>query len=173
MNPVIRRGLDALYLVSGILGALFLIAILGLIVTQMVARWTSTVVPGVAEYAGYCMAASSFFTLAYALNKGSHIRVSILLSRLGRYRRWGEIWCYGIATITAVMFSYFAIKFNYWSWKFGDISQAQDATPMWIPQLAMSIGTCLLALALADHFIRILLTDHEGVEVQSITEGRD
>ncbi|MEM7177547.1 MAG: TRAP transporter small permease, partial [Pseudomonadota bacterium] len=37
---LIRKTLDALYLAGGILGALFLIAILALIVLQMAARWT-------------------------------------------------------------------------------------------------------------------------------------
>ena len=37
-----------------------------------------------------------------------------------------------------------------------DISQGQDATPIWIPQMAMAIGVTVLAIALADHFIRML-----------------
>ena len=79
---VLRRGLDGLYLLSGILAACFLIAILTLIVVQMVARWTGEIFPGAPEYAGYSMAAASFLAFASALNHGSHIRVSILLNAL-------------------------------------------------------------------------------------------
>jgi TRAP-type C4-dicarboxylate transport system permease small subunit len=122
----------------------------------MLARWTGNVFPGATEYAGYCMAAASFFALAYALNHGAHIRVNLMLSKLGRWRRFGELWCFGIGTALSCYFAYYAIKATYWSRKLHDISQGQDATPMWIPQLAMAIGTTVLALALADHLVRIL-----------------
>ena len=170
MLKTIRRVLDALYLAGGVLGGLFLITILGLIVAQMIARWTGTVFPGAADYAGYSMAGASFFSLAYALNKGAHIRVSLVLNALGTWRRYGEIWCYGVAAVTAIFFARYAIKTNFGSAKWNDISQGLDATPLWIPQIAMSDGTVLLAVALIDQFLRVLLTEHDGVEQPDITE---
>lgn len=168
MLRMIRRGLDALYLIGGALGAFFLIAILVLIVAQMVARWTGQVFPGGTDYAGYCMAASSFFALAYALNHGAHIRVSLMLTKLGKWRRWGEVWCFGVGAITATFFARYAVKANIWSEKLNDISQGQDATPLWIPQIAMSAGAILLAIALWDHLIRILFTTHMGVQSKQV-----
>ena len=170
MLKTIRRILDALYLAGGVLGGLFLIAILGLIVAQMIARWTGQVFPGATNYAGYAMAGASFFSLAYALNKGAHIRVTLVLGTLGRWRRYGEILCYGVAAVTAVFFARYAIKTNFGSAKWNDISQGQDATPLWIPQIAMSVGAALLAVALIDQFLRVLLTGHPGVEEPDITE---
>ncbi len=170
---LLRRALDALYLAGGALGALFLIAILVLIVAQMVARWTGNVFPGGTDYAGYCMAASSFFALAYALNHGAHIRVSLFLSNLGKWRRFGEIWCFGIAALTATFFARYAIKANFWSAKLNDVSQGQDATPLWIPQIAMSAGATLLAIALWDHLIRLILSDHPGIHDPDPQEARD
>ena len=94
----IWAALDALYFAGGVLGALFLIAILAIIVSQMVARWTGAVIPGATEVAGYCMAAASFFALAHALNRGAHIRVSIVLNAVpDRVRTLLEIWCFAIA----------------------------------------------------------------------------
>jgi len=168
----LRRGLDTLYLIGGAIGALFMIAILVLIVMQMVARWTGQVFPGATDYAGYCMAGASFFSLAYALNHGAHIRVSLVLSKLGTWRRYAEIWCYAVAAITATFFARYGIKTNFGSAKWNDISQGQDMTPLWIPQIAMSIGTVLLAIALWDHLVRILFSDHMGVEQPEITEER-
>ncbi|MEM7177402.1 MAG: TRAP transporter small permease [Pseudomonadota bacterium] len=169
---LLRKTLDALYLAGGILGAFFLIAILVLIVLQMAARWTGTVFPGSTDYAGYCMAASSFFALAYALNHGAHIRVTLFLSRMGSWRRYAEIWCYGVAAVIATLFARYAIKANIWSAKLNDISQGQDATPLWVPQIAMSVGTVLLAIALWDHLIRILFTSHTGVQAGAV-EGQE
>ncbi|MEO0822097.1 MAG: TRAP transporter small permease [Pseudomonadota bacterium] len=159
----LRRMLDALYLAAGWIAAIFLVAILVLIVVQMAARWTGSVVPGTAEYAGYCMAAASFFALAHALNRGAHIRVSLILSRLGPARRMAEILAHGLAALLAIFFARYAIKATWWSHKLNDVSQGQDATPLWIPQLAMAAGTVLLAVALLDQFLRVLLTRHPGV----------
>lgn len=169
MLRAVRRTLDALYLAGGVVGAVFMIAILAIIVAQMVARWSGLIFPGGPSYAGYAMAGASFMALAHALNKGAHVRVSLLLAGLGRHRRYAEIWCYGVGAVLGVFFARYAIKTTIWSWKLGDVSQGQDATPLWIPQIVMSVGTVLLALALVDHFVRVLLTDHPGHEEPDVT----
>ena len=159
----LRRLLDGVYLAGGLAGAAFLVAILVLVVLQMAARWSGHVFPGGPDYAGYAMAGASFLALAHALNRGAHIRVTLVLNALGRWRHLAEVWCYGVATVTAVFFARYAVKANVWSYRLNDVSQGQDATPLWIPQIAMSAGACLLALALADQFVRVLLTRHGGV----------
>jgi len=160
----IRTGLDLLYEFSGILAALSLIAILFLIVVQMFARWTGEVFPGAPDYAGYAMAAASFLAFASALNKGAHIRVSIVLNLLPRRARWFlEIWCFGIGTAIAWYFVYYAQKFAYWSWKFGDVSQGQDKTALWIPQSLMVIGGVIFAIALTDNLISLLFKGHHRI----------
>ena len=171
MLQILRRTLDGLYLLGGVVGAVFLILILLLIVAQMVARWTGNVFPGATDYAGYCMAAASFFAMAYALNRGAHIRVSLFLTALGRHRRWGEIWCLGIAAALSSYFAYYAIKSVIWSRKLNDISQGLDATPVWIPQLAMAIGTTLLAIALIDNLIRMVFAGSSGISNERVSEG--
>lgn len=152
----LRRTLDFTYLASGVLAALCLIAILLLIVAQMVARWTGEIFPGAANYAGYAMAAASFFAFANALNRGSHIRVSLVLNAVPkRARRFMEIWCFGIAATVMWYFTYHAYTFAFWSWKFNEVSQAQDATLLWIPQSVMVIGGGILAVALTDHLFYV------------------
>ena len=157
MLKSLRAGLDLLYDFSGIMAALSLIAILFLIVVQMLARWTGEVFPGAPDYAGYAMAAASFLAFASALNKGAHIRVSIVLNMLPRRARWVmEVWCFGIGTAIMWYFVFYAQKFVYWSWKFKDISQGQDKTPLWIPQSLMLIGAVILAIALTDSLLSLL-----------------
>jgi TRAP-type C4-dicarboxylate transport system permease small subunit len=166
----LRRALDRLYLLGGVVAAVFLLILLAIIVLQMAARWTGNVFPGSTDYAGYCMAAASFFAMAYALNRGAHIRVSLLLGRMGRWRRWGEVWCFGIGTALGVYFAYYAVRAVYWSHKLHDISQGQDATPIWIPQLAMAAGTILLAIALADNLLRLILHGTHGIEAEIVED---
>lgn len=162
MTNMLRKGLDGLYLVSGIMAALCLVAILSLIVVQMVARWTGEVFPGAPDYAGYAMASASFLAFANALNRGAHIRVSILVNAVGpKMRRVLNIWCFGIGAAIAWYFVYYAQKFVYWSWKFNDISQGQDKTALWIPQSVMLFGAVVFAIALTDHLVQLFITgDH-------------
>ncbi|UWR30221.1 TRAP transporter small permease [Sulfitobacter sp. W002] len=158
----LRRLLDGLYIGAGALAALCLVAILTLIVAQMVARWTGNVFPGAASYAGYAMAGASFLAFANALNRGSHIRVSILLNALSTGgKRLLDIWCFAVAAAVAWYFTYYAYWFVYWSWKFNEVSQDQDATALWIPQSVMIIGGGILAIALTDNLLHLIFKgDH-------------
>lgn len=168
MNAV-RKSLDWLYTLSGAAAALCLIAILVLIVAQMVARWTGEVFPGAPDYAGYAMAAASFLAFASALNKGAHIRVSILLNAVGPgLRRLIDIWCFAVGSAIAWYFVYYAYNFVFWSWKFNDISQGQDRTLLWMPQSLMLLGAGILAVALTDNLLHLIFTGENRIERDSI-----
>lgn len=162
------RLLDGLYTASGVLAALFLIAILLLIVAQMVARWTGLVFRGAPDYAGYCMAAASFLAFAHALNRGAHIRVNLLLNALGTRRYWLELWCFLIGAMAASYLAWYAVRATHWSRKFHDISQGQDATPLWIPQLGMAVGAVLLAICFWDNLVRLLVLKQHAIESDTV-----
>lgn len=163
------RFLDGLYLGGGVLASLFLIAILLLIVAQMVARWTGQVLSGAPDYAGYCMAAASFLAFAHALNRGAHIRVSLVLNALKRSRYWLELWCFAMGALASSYLAWYAVKATSWSHKFHDISQGQDATPLWIPQMGMSIGAVLLAICFWDNLIRLLVLKKHAIVSDTVS----
>ncbi|MEP2628257.1 MAG: TRAP transporter small permease [Rhizobiaceae bacterium] len=167
----IRKTLDFLYGAAGVAAALCLVAILGLIVAQMVARWTGEIFPGAPDYAGYAMAAASFLAFANALNNGAHIRVSILLNALSAGpKRALEIWCFAVASAVAWYFTYYAYWFVYWSWKFNEISQGQDATALWIPQSVMVIGGGLLAIALTENLLHVIFKGNHLIVRETVNE---
>ncbi|HEY8245238.1 MAG TPA: TRAP transporter small permease, partial [Casimicrobiaceae bacterium] len=64
-----------------------------------------------------------------------------------------ELWALAASTLLAALFAAYSIRLAYQSHDFHDISTANDATPLWIPQLAMAIGTTILAIALADELV--------------------
>jgi TRAP-type C4-dicarboxylate transport system permease small subunit len=171
---VIRRSLDAIYDGAGFLAALCLVAILIVIMVQVAARWAGISVHGPAEYAGYLMAAASFLAFAHTLNRGAHIRVGLLINALGERRFWGELWCLLVASAAGIFLAWYACKAVYWSWKLGDISQAQDATPLWIVQTPVAVGAIILAVCFLDNLITLLLTGRDnisaGIEEQSRAE---
>ncbi len=168
MAMLVRRILDRTYKLSGYLAAVFLALILVLVSMQMFARWGGEMMTGAPDYTGYCMAAASFLALPYALNNGSHIRVSLFLNGLGKYRKLGELWCWAIASYLGCFFAYYAIKSTYESYRFNDISQGQDAWPLWIPQIAMCIGVTLFAISLVDNLITTLLTGKDNISADSV-----
>lgn len=161
----IRKSLDFLYQASGIAAALCLITILVLIVLQMLARWTSEVFPGAPDYASYAMAAASFLAFANALNRGAHIRVSIVLNAVRPgIRRIINIWCFGIGAAIGWYFVYYAWRFVAFSYKFGDVSQGQDRTALWIPQSVMLFGAIVFAIALTDHLVALIFKGDHRIE---------
>ncbi len=169
---ILRRFLDGLYTGAGVLAALCLVAILVLILLQMLARWTGEVFPGAPEYAGYAMAAASFLAFAGALNSGAHIRVGILLNAAGPRVNWLlELWCFAIGSAVAWYFVWFARRFVYWSWKFGDVSQGQDKTALWMPQSLMLVGAVILAIALTDNLVSLVFTGRHRMRASVVGEG--
>lgn len=172
-NSFIRKFLDGLYLTGGMIGAGFLLLILLIIVSQMIARWTGHVLPGSTAYAGYCMAAASFFSLAYALNHGAHIRVTLILNKMGRFRHYGEIWCFGIATFLSGYLAWYAWEAVNISILINDISQGQDATPLWIPQIAMGAGSTILFICFLDNLYRVIFYGDHGIEAEKVKSVED
>jgi len=165
----IVRLLDRLYEACGWVAAAAMVAMLLVILAQILARWAGLTFPGATDYAGYLMAASFFFGLSYAFAHGAHIRVGLLLSRLtGTSRRIAELWCLGVSAGLAWYFAYYACRAVYVSRLIGDVSQGQDATPLWIPQLSMAAGTVVFALALTDRLVRVLC----GAPVETAASDR-
>jgi TRAP-type C4-dicarboxylate transport system permease small subunit len=150
----LRRSLDQLYDAVGHLAALFLVGTLAMVLLGIAGRLLNFHVPGTDAYAGYCMAGAGFLALAQTLKRGEHIRVTLLLEHVdGRLHRALELWALGAATLLAAAFAYYSVRLAFQSWQFNDISTANDATPLWIPQLAMAIGTIVLAVAFADELL--------------------
>jgi TRAP-type C4-dicarboxylate transport system permease small subunit len=155
------RSLDRLYLYSGYLAAFFLTCIFLTTILQVVSRFAGLNIRGLTDYAGYFMAASAFLAFAHTFNYGAHIRLELFMSMMGRFRIVAEWFSFFVSSAIAAWLAYFAWSMVYWSYALGDISQGLDATPIWIPQLSMSIGMTVLAICVIDHGLRLILTgDH-------------
>ena len=149
-----RAALDRLYNAAGYLAALFLIGTLVMVLLGIAGRLLNFNVPGTDSYAGYCMAAAGFLALAHTLKRGEHIRVTLLIEHVGpKAQRALELWALAIGVMLAGLFAYYSIRLAYQSWDFHDISTGNDATPLWLPQVTMGLGTLILFIALADEFV--------------------
>ena len=149
-----RRLLDFLYDAAAWLAALAMIGVLAMVLLSIVSRQLHFHVPGTDAYAGYAMAAAGFLALAHTLKRNEHIRVTLLLQHLaGRARRGMEMWSLSAAVLLAALFAFYSVRLVVVSRQLNDISTSNDATPLWIPQLAMAVGTVVLLIAFIDEWV--------------------
>lgn len=152
-----RHALDRLYGAAAWAAALFMIGTLVMILLSVTGRMLDFYINGTDAYAGYCMAAAAFLALAHTLRRGEHIRVTLLLDHTGPRGRLGlEIWSHVAGLGAAVLLAWFSAHMVWQSFQFDDVSQGNDATPLWIPQLGMAVCSLVFAIAIADELFAVL-----------------
>ena len=162
-----RRALDALYDGAAALAALFMVGLLAMVLLGIVGRQLHFHLPGTDAYAGYMMAGAGFLALAHTLKRGEHIRVTLLLAALrGGVRHGMELWALTVSVALSAFTAFYSARLAWQSYTFHDISTSNDATPLWLPQLAMAAGTIVLAIAFVDE----LVLEWRGRRVQIVSD---
>ena len=153
--------LNKLYKFSGYIAAFFLILVAVFILIGISSRIFGFYIRGLAEYSGYCMAAASFFALAYTFVEGGHIRITLFLEKLsGNNKRFAEIWCLTIASFFSGYLAFYFIKMIMISYKFQERSEGADEILIWIPQSCVAIGSVIFFISVFHQFIlRIIKND--------------
>jgi len=163
---MIRKGLDQLYRISGAVSAAFLVLICVLVslqvifnlITKLFGTSIALTIPSYAEIAGFFLAAASFLALAYTLMRGGHIRVTLVLSYLPKGARLVfEVLGLSLCAATAIYATWFMGSLTLESLRYGDLSPGIVAIPLWIPQLSLTIGLGVFAIALCDLAISTLV----------------
>ena len=147
--------MDQLLLTGFLIACLFMVFVT--IMLQVAGSYIGIYVRGTDAIAGYFMAGGSFLALAHTLKRGEHIRVTLFLDRLGGgARRGAEIGCLLLAMALSLFFAWYSWTMMWWSYAYNAISDAQDRTPLWIPQIAMAVGVTIMAIAFIDELIAVL-----------------
>jgi TRAP-type C4-dicarboxylate transport system permease small subunit len=154
---MMRRALDGLYLVSGWLAGLFLIAIFVLMMILSAGRPLHVNLPAGDDIVSWCMAAMAFLGLAHTFRSGELIRVGLLIDRFsGRTRHMIELATLLVGCAFVGFFAWHAVRMTYDSWRFNDMAQGVLAVPLWIPQLGYSGGLIILFIAFVDELVHVL-----------------
>lgn len=141
------------------LSCLAMLAAFGAVILGVAARELRWDIPGLDAYAGYAIAAALFLALPGTLQHGDHIRVTLLLDRVSpRTRGFLEWWSLGAGLALAAYVAWYAARLVWVSYSTHDISPAADASPLWIPQLAMALGCIGFALS----FVQALVERWQG-----------
>lgn len=152
-----RKILDWLYTGSGVLAGVFLILIAALSLAQICGRLLGFAAYSFDDFAGYCMAASSFLGLAHTYRRNEHIRVALVVDRFsGGTRRVLEMLCLSASTFLIGYFSWYAADMVWTSYEINDVSQGLVSVPLWLPQGGMALGLAIMTIALMDDLIVVL-----------------
>jgi len=150
----LRQALDGVYDAAAFLAAVCMVILFLTVLLTIASREFGWGLTGLDGYAGYWMAACGFLSLAHTFKRNEHIRVTLFLGMSkGQARFWLEAWALGVSSGLALLFALFSLRLVMQSIQFNDISTSMDATPLWIPQLSMAVGTVILAVAVIDEFI--------------------
>lgn len=152
-----RRFLDGLYLGAGYAAGFFLIVVFALMMIMSVGRQFGLNIPSGDDFAAWSMAAMSFLGLAHTFKSGEMIRVGLLIDRFsGRTRHLIELVSLVVGVACVGYFTWYAVRFNYDSWRFNEMSNEVVAVPIWLPQLGYTLGLVILAIAFLDELLRVI-----------------
>ncbi|MDI1238699.1 MAG: TRAP transporter small permease [Polaromonas sp.] len=141
------------------LSCLAMLVAFGTVMLGVAARELRWDIAGLDAYAGYAIAAALFLALPGTLQHGDHIRVTLLLDRVSpRVRGLLEWWSLGAGLALTAYVAWYAARLVWVSYSTHDISPAADASPLWIPQLAMALGCIGFALS----FVQALVERWQG-----------
>jgi TRAP-type C4-dicarboxylate transport system permease small subunit len=163
----VRRFLDGLYFYTGMAAAISLFLIFALVTIQICARLLDSalrvagqpalgfIIPSIAEICGFLLAAASFLALGHTLVAGGHIRVNLVISRLGPIaRRYVETFVALLAAAGAAYATVALARLAWRSWQYGDVSYGILPIPLALPQAVMTLGIAVLTIALLDVSVR-------------------
>jgi TRAP-type C4-dicarboxylate transport system permease small subunit len=171
MEQFLRKTDSALmrfYAAAGVLAAVLLAVLAVLILIAIISRFVGAYVPGLNAYAGYVMGGSTFLAMAYTFREGGHIRVNILMNSLSGTARWlVQLWCFLAGSVISIFFAFYIVKMTLVSYRFEDLSEGADATPLWIPQALLATGAVVLAISVVHHLARFLLGQSSEADAES------
>ena len=154
----IHNYLKTLYRLSGYFAAFFLVLVAVFILTGIASRIFGFYIRGLAEYSGYCMAAASFFALAYTFVEGGHIRITLFLEKVSPTKKnFLEIWCLIISSLFSGYMAFYFPKMLFISYKFQERSEGADEILIWIPQISVSLGSLIFFIAIFHQLILKIL----------------
>ena len=146
---------------DGWMGAGCLAALTCLMLAEVAVRalsdifpWVPADIPIAWEYSSYLMAAAFTVGAAMTLRAGGHIRVTLVLVRLGpAARRWLETVLAALGVGFTGFLAYAMVNFT-WRSFVSDQTSISSATPLWIPQALVTFGICLLVLQFIARFFQ-------------------
>jgi len=155
---MIRRGLDLLYAAAAGLAALSLFGIFVVMMAQVALREMERQFPGADDITAYLCVATTFFALAATFKRGELIRVGLGIEQLGpAMRRAFELLALGLAAAMVSYIAWWTFQDSMFSLEIEEVAQGTVPFLIWIPKMAMPIGSSILLIAILDEFVTVVM----------------
>ena len=144
-----------------IAAVVILLAMTGLILVEIVMRTFFDASTHMAdELVGYGIGGMSFLALGQSLEKGTLIRMNLLLTNLdgGSRIRW-------LIEILCILFGIFSCGMAFWyftrnvirNYERGYVSETIAQVPLWLPESLVAIGLAILLLQFVSYLLRVIV----------------
>ncbi len=160
MRKRLIRWIDGCAAAGGYVSAFFMMLIVLLITVEIFLRTVlnrSTLFAD--EYSAYFFVAVVMMGLPLTLRDGAHIRITLILSRLGPR---ADLVLDLFATLIGIALCTFALYHSglmvYDTWQLEMTADTISETPLYLPQTVIPLGFFLFDLQLIAHFLRRLLS---------------
>ena len=149
--------------------AVLLVLMVTLILVEIALRYFSHSTFMADALVGHGVAAITFLAVAWALEKGSMIRISVVTRRLpAKFRYATEVFSIAGAEILTVGLMVYQWRLVAKLWNRGSVSQHYLPIPLWLPEAIFFVGLALLAIQLLVKFCRLLTDGLEPEEQLAI-----
>jgi TRAP-type mannitol/chloroaromatic compound transport system permease small subunit len=148
----LQRGLDPILVWTGYLAGFLFLGLAFFVSYDVVARkWGDVLrIPTTQvtdEIAGYLLVLAATWGFAYTLKTDAHVRIDVLLPHMAPpLRATMDLLAHSLMAVFASMFAWRTWLLVLDSWETGIKSSTYLLTPLWIPQVILSIGFSLLAV---------------------------
>lgn len=150
-------------------GASFLI--LSIYITyDSIARYTGLPFTGVSdEISAYVLAVAGTWSMAYALQVNGHVRIDLIISRLGeRLRRAADLLAAAATAVFASLLAYYGWRQAFETHSLGTTSITMLQAPLVVPQTMVALGFTLLTIQAVLVSIRLLIGSYRIPSTPSI-----
>lgn len=147
--------------IGAFISSLFIVSLVLLILLEIFLRTffnKSTMISD--EYSGYFYLASVFFGLGYAFREKAHIRINVLTTKLNpKFRKIANIYAGTVTFLVVVFILYRVTLMTIDSYNFKMLSEGVSATPIYLTQIPMIIGTFIFAIAILAFILKRIRND--------------
>ncbi|WP_376090305.1 TRAP transporter small permease [Roseomonas sp. CCTCC AB2023176] len=152
-----RRALDGLYALSAGLAALALLGIFLVMAGGVAVRALGHEIPAADDVVAYLCVATTFFALGHAFRRAELIRVGMLIENLSPgARRVQEIVALSFTGAAVAYITWWTLQDALFSLEIEEVAQGLVAFPLWVPKMAMPIGSGILLVAILDDLVAVL-----------------
>ncbi len=144
---------------AAFIGALLVLAGIAIVTYSVVMRYVlNTPQTWTDELVGYFLVSIVMLGVAESLRRGDHIGVDLITERLpAGARRWADMWGMTAVIIVAVSLLISSCQMVLFSYSVELYSEGYVEAPLWIPQMALVIGSAMLVFSASNRLLRLFL----------------